>query len=840
MIVARQIHALCLGMATLAAAVGPLPAAANPALQTDIEYGRAGDVPLLLDVHVPDGDGPFPVAILVHGGGWGSGDKGGAETPNSGADITPWFAPLADAGFTWFSINYRLAPAHCWPACLEDTLTAIRWVKSHAARFKGDSGRIALIGHSAGGHLACMAAATGGADTRVQAVVGCAPVTNFEQDLAARGGLSLALQNLHGRQQEVTSEALDILRATSPINNLKPGLPPFLLIHGDADRSVPMEQSLNFQARLRANGVHCDLITIPGGPHRLAEWMASDPQWTEKMVRWLRQTLGGNKDRDQQDRQPRHTRIDIMSSTTGHTRVEPGSVSGPWVADSANASYRNPVLFADYSDPDAIRVGDNYWMTSSSFSHVPGLPILHSRDLVNWRLVNHALPRLVPEDHFSTPRAGCGVWAPAIRHHAGKFWIFYPDPDFGLYVVTAEDPAGAWSEPILIKAGKGLIDPCPLWDDDGSAWLVHAWAGSRAGIKNLLTLHRMAADGTRVLDAGQTIINANKMEGWRTLEGPKFYKRDGWYWIFAPAGGVAEGYQAVFRARDIRGPYELRIVLDQGSTPINGPHQGAWVDTPSGEHWFLHFQERQPYGRIVHLQPMVWRDDGWPVMGYDPENDGKGEPVLVHPKPDLSEQPIAVPPTSDDFGDSALGLQWQWQANPRPEWASLEVVAGSLRLACVPLAEPESHWLAAHLLMQKFPAPGFEATTALRFSPEADGDTAGLVVFGYDYAWLGLRQSGSDVRLVLATCQKAQDGGRETHIAAIDAPMKEIHLRVTVVDGGACRFSWSPDGVDFTPIGEAFQATESRWVGVKVGLFASAAPGADTSGYAEFDDFLVR
>jgi beta-xylosidase len=518
----------------------------------------------------------------------------------------------------------------------------------------------------------------------------------------------------------------------------------------------------------------------------------------------------------------------------------PGRV--PWVADNGDGTYRNPVLHADYSDPDAIRVGDDYWMTASSFSHVPGLPILHSRDLVNWRLVNHALPRLVPAEHFSIPRPGEGVWAPSIRHHDGRFWIFYPDPDFGLYVITTDDPAGAWSEPILVKAGRGLIDPCPLWDDDGQTYLVHAWARSRAGINNLLTVHRMAPDGSRLLDDGEVVIDANQMPGWRTLEGPKLYKRDGWYWIFAPAGGVTEGYQAVFRARDIFGPYEERIVLEQGSTPINGPHQGAWVDTPAGDHWFLHFQDAGPYGRITHLQPMKWRDDGWPVMGVDENHDGTGEPVLRHARPELPRQPVAVPPTSDDFKHSAPGLQWQWQANPRPGWISLDAPEGVLRLRCVPLAQADSHWVAPHLLLQKFPALEFSATTRLRFAPSADGDTAGLMVFGYDYAWLGLRRTASGTRLVLVRCEKAQERGRETETASVEMPQNDgiIHLRVEVEDGGLCRFSWSADGSSFTSLGAPFQATVSRWVGAKVGIFASAAPGHESAGVADFAAFEVR
>ncbi|HWU12462.1 MAG TPA: family 43 glycosylhydrolase, partial [Caulobacter sp.] len=158
--------------------------------------------------------------------------------------------------------------------------------------------------------------------------------------------------------------------------------------------------------------------------------------------------------------------------------------AGPpaFAADQGDGTYRNPVLAGDYSDPDVVRVGETYYLTASSFTNVPGLPILKSMDLVNWTLIGHALPWITPVAHHATPRRGGGVWAPAIRHHDGKFMIYYPDPDFGIFLVTATDPAGPWSAPVLVDDSKGAIDPAPFWDDDGQGWLVHGWARSRAGI----------------------------------------------------------------------------------------------------------------------------------------------------------------------------------------------------------------------------------------------------------------------------------------------------------------------------------------------------------------------
>ena len=505
------------------------------------------------------------------------------------------------------------------------------------------------------------------------------------------------------------------------------------------------------------------------------------------------------------------------------------------------ATYTNPILFADYSDPDAVRVGDDYWMTSSSFSQVPGLPILHSRDLVNWTLDGHALPRLVPEGTYGTPQHGKGVWAPSLRFHGDRYWIYYPDPDFGIYVITASDPRGPWTDPVLVAGGKGLIDPCPFWDDDGRVYLLHAWAMSFAGVNNRLTLLRLTADGIGVAEDLGVIIEGDALPGYNTLEGPKVYRRNGWIYVFAPAGGVAGGWQSVFRAHDLRGPYEARIVMDQGTTAINGPHQGALVDTPSGEWWFLHFQDRGVYGRVVHLQPVAWKDD-WPVIGEDPDGDGKGQPVLVHQRPDLPAQPDAAPPTSDGFDSTTLGLQWQWQANPDVAWASLADVPGSLRLFAQPEPKPGNLYDAPSLLLQKFPAEAFHVTTLLDATGLAEGESAGLLVFGNDYTWLGLKRIDGVATLTLADGTGALLGlpRRETAIAlpagAADSP---IRLRVTVRAGGLCRFGFSVDGVQFAPADTAdFQATAGRWIGAKVGLFASssAGPGA---GHADFAEVVV-
>ena len=343
-------------------------------------------------------------------------------------------------------------------------------------------------------------------------------------------------------------------------------------------------------------------------------------------------------------------------------------VSEVWVSDLGNGKYKNPVLYADYSDPDACRVGDDFYMTSSSFNCLPGLQILHSKDLVNWTIIGAAVPyALTPIETPERPEHGNRVWAPSIRHHNGKFYIFWGDPDQGAFMVKAKDPKGPWTEPVLVKPGKGIIDTCPLWDEDGKVYLVHAYAGSRAGLKSVITICELNKEATKAITPSRIIFDGH--EAHQTCEGPKFYKRNGYYYIFHPAGGVPTGWQVVLRSKNVYGPYKWKTVLAQGDSPVNGPHQGAWVDTPSGEDWFFHFQDVGAYGRLVHLQPMKWVND-WPVIGIDKDGDGCGEPVLTYQKPNIGKTyPICTPQESDEFDGYTLSPQWQWHANINEKWA---------------------------------------------------------------------------------------------------------------------------------------------------------------------------
>lgn len=474
--------------------------------------------------------------------------------------------------------------------------------------------------------------------------------------------------------------------------------------------------------------------------------------------------------------------------------------------------FSNPVLPYDYSDPDVCQVGDDFYMTSSSFNCIPGLQILHSKDLVHWRIVDAALRWRVPgtENNASdAPEYGCGVWAPSIRYHEGRLYIYYGDPDRGVYCVRSQVFSGAvedfplrWEEAVLVKPGKGFIDACPLWDEDERTYLVHAFAGSRAGLKSVLAVCELAEDGLSCLTESRIVFDGHPNHP--TSEGPKFYKRNGYYYIMNPAGGVATGWQLAMRSRSPYGPYEVKTVLAQDSTDINGPHQGAWVGN-----WFLHFQDVGVAGRIVHLQPLRWADD-WPVIG------NTGEPVsTVDVDSEVSEKGEDAHPKvfMDEFSSTELPLSWQWAGNYDARYCFCNAAESMLRLFSYPC---DSVTASPSLLLQKIPAgKAFTVTTKVRFTPLekiAGHERAGLIV-----------------------------AGKTSHILDAPATGKWIYLRAEIEKDHTCQFHISGNGRNYRPVGEKFQISEGLWIGAKVGLFCTRdRVKINDAGYMDVDWFTIQ
>lgn len=521
-----------------------------------------------------------------------------------------------------------------------------------------------------------------------------------------------------------------------------------------------------------------------------------------------------------------------------------------WSPDNGDGTYTNPVINADYSDPDVCVVGDDYYLTASSFQCIPGLPILHSRDLVNWKIVGHAVKELQPKEVFDRPSHGNGIWAPSIRYHNGEFYIYWGDPDYGVFMVKTTNPAGEWTPPLCVIPGKGMIDTCPLWDDDGRCYLVNGWANSRARFASVLTVRELNKEGTKPISDPVVVFDGNGTEN-RTCEGPKFYKREGWYWIMCPAGGVPTGFQLAMRSKSPYGPYESKVVLAQGKSSVNGPHQGGWVHTALGEDWFLHFQDKECYGRVVHLQPVTWRDN-WPVMGVDKDGDYCGEPVLKYRKPKTRETVAVVNPVeSDEFNLPVMGRQWQWQAN-YDQTFGMPTAFGTFRIYNFKHAtDAPNLWDVPNMLLQKTPADNFTATAKMRITSKADNQVGGVIMMGLDYAALVAKRVGDEFILQQVVCKAADKGKPETvtEIARLKPSQKDvidykpgihldIYMRMKVSDGN-CSFSYSLDGKKFRDAGEKFKMKEGKWIGAKIGLVSYEPDGNTDRGWVEADWFRV-
>ncbi len=484
-----------------------------------------------------------------------------------------------------------------------------------------------------------------------------------------------------------------------------------------------------------------------------------------------------------------------------------------WIADNGDGTYSNPILYTDYSDPDAIRVGEDYFLVASSFCNTPAVPVLHSKDLVNWKVISYAMEKL-PFPYYDKPVHGCGTWAPSIRYHEGSFYVFIPMPDEGIFMVKSSNPFEGWEEPVCVRKVTGWIDACPFWDDDGKAYMVSAFARSRIGFKSILHMSPIEPDCTGVLGDGRHVFDGNETQP--TIEGPKLYKRNGYYYIFAPAGGVKPGWQTVLRSRSIWGPYEEKIVMHQGSSPVNGPHQGAWVDTPSGEDWFLHFQDVGNAGRSVHLQPMHWEDD-WPVIGVNEDENGCGEPVMQYKKPDVGKTfPVCTPEDSDFFEGSSLGLQWQWNANYKREWYDLK--DRMLTLYAQTVEKGTQTCDVSNLLLQKWPAPEFAVTAKLHVEDMAEGDVCGMVSLGGVYTDFAVKLENGEKKLVQRTGEWTKNN--ETEEICGELAENTVYLRMYVEEEKWVSFAYSTDGEHFIKAGKKTEATPGRWVGVKAGLFA--------------------
>jgi beta-xylosidase len=490
--------------------------------------------------------------------------------------------------------------------------------------------------------------------------------------------------------------------------------------------------------------------------------------------------------------------------------------TSPSWGDQGNGTYINPVLYADYSDPDVIRVAEKYYMVCSEF-HYMGMPVLESSDLVNWKIIGQIYNHLDFPQYDSNLRYAGGSWAPTIRYHNNKFWVYFCTPDEGLFMSSADSAAGPWSPLVLVKKIPKWEDPCPFWDEDGKAYLGHSVHGAGP-----IIMHRLNADGTQLLDEGVTVYTGP------VAEGTKIHKINGYYYISIPEGGVGEGWQTVLRSKNIYGPYEKKVVLEKGSTAINGPHQGALVETPKGEWWFYHFQSDGAMGRVLHLQPVQWQE-GWPLIGVDIDRNGIGEPVYVWKKPDIAGSfPIRAPQADDEFNTATLGLQWQWNHNPVNEAWSLTQQPGWLTLKAL---QAGNFAKARNTCTQKVMGTTGEVITELDISNMADGQKAGLCSMSKIYNLLGVYKKAGKLYLFTDRNGQVQEEKQLT--------VKKIFLKLALdIKTGNNRFYYSVDNKTYTALNGFFETKWGYWKGTRIGLFSFNE--VNEAGAASFNRFIYQ
>ncbi len=475
--------------------------------------------------------------------------------------------------------------------------------------------------------------------------------------------------------------------------------------------------------------------------------------------------------------------------------------------DQGDGTFRNPVLFADFSDPDVIRVGSDFYMIASDF-HYMGMQVLHSRDLVNWEIIGQVFESFrghpMGNDYDQMQRYGKGHWAPSLRYHEGRYYVYVCSVVDGLFMWHAEDPRGPWSETLCVHAEQRWEDPCPFWDDNGNAYLVRGRQGAGP-----LFLHRMTPDGTRLLDEGQEIYFG------RVAEGPKMFKRNGWYYVSLPENGVGNGCQTLIRARKIYGPYERKVVLNDGN-----PHQGGMVELENGEGWFIGFKLMWHLGRVCHLIPYHWGEDDWPEFGTEKESG------MAYPKPGVGlDLPPNRPEVNDDFTDAKLRPIWQWNHNPISDKWSLTERPGFLRLKSSPAP---SHDLARNTLTQKIWDTCGVIETKVDVNGMAAGQQAGLAFLNSSQmGWIGVSNSEGSPRVSWGSFDRESEVGEK-----ICGDF--LWLRAEYMEE-ICRFTYSLDGENFVQVPVSFRMRFAGWKACRVGIYSFGSDG----GHADFDYFRM-
>ena len=496
------------------------------------------------------------------------------------------------------------------------------------------------------------------------------------------------------------------------------------------------------------------------------------------------------------------------------------------MSDLGNGRYKNPVIYADFPDPDVIRVDDTYYMVSTTMHHFPGATIVKSKDLVNWEYCAQPLAELSTADRYSLLNNqnayAAGMWACSMKYHNGKFHILINGNDAGGWLLTATDPEGKWEQR---KLARSYYDPGMLFDN-GKVYVA-------CGIGNIQICE---------LDEDFNYIREqNVIKDKDGLEGCHFYKIGDYYYIYATYGGWPSG-QAVFRSKNVFGPYEEKMLVEKTiDGKPNTVHQGALFDTPSGQWWTIMQEDLGAFGRMPNLQPVQWKDE-WPIVGNN------GKPFASYSKPDTGVEALAKAlPTNDNFRSYPLGQQWQWNHNADDGAWSLFERPGWLRLKTSGTASKLPQ--ARNMLTQRiFAFHGKESTASkgtvrLDVSQLQEGDRAGICILQDPYAMLAVEVKDGKCRLVWQQ-DIVRDAGNFTPAERTQAVQIDsvVYLRATITKStDKTQFYYSLDNKTYTKIGSETKMSFNLtvFVGARFGLFCYATQEG-SEGYADFDWFSTE
>jgi len=498
-------------------------------------------------------------------------------------------------------------------------------------------------------------------------------------------------------------------------------------------------------------------------------------------------------------------------------------------SDNGDGTYANPVIAADFPDPDVIRVGSTYYMVNTTMFIFPGVTILKSHDLVNWQYCSNAVPRFDFNPCYDLDgcnRYGHGQWATSLKYHNGKYYLLFITLDEGGFLCTATKPEGPWE---IRHLPKGFYDPGLFFDDDGKIYAAHGY--SKIFITELDT--NFAPKGNDSL-----VFTGDIRRG---LEGTHVYKVDGYYYLYSTYGGL-DGFQAALRSKNIYGPYEEKVVIRDTTHGVNfGIHQGALIETQTGEWWTMLFVDNGAFGRFPSLQPVTW-DNGWPMVGVN------GKAVVTYMKPNVGKEfPAVSLPTSDEFDSTGLAMQWGWNHNPDTTKWSLTERPGYLRLHTARIVD--SLPKAVNTLTQRMFAYYSDslasiATTKMEFREMREGDVAGLAIFQDPYAYVGIKKENGHNYLVMVNDGKTIDS------SAVEG--STIYFRASTIHGsgaaqyyerkvasgtGTASFSYSLDNRSYVKFGDELRMKFNLkiFTGNKFSLFNYATKAL--GGHVDFDWF---